>query len=313
MDVDRDEPRHPMGVVTTRTGLSSHALRAWEKRYRVVRPGRSAGGHRLYSDRDVERLRMLHRLTLGGRRIGQLAGFSDDELASLLREDEAAGATAPVADTGLSAGNLSDLRDASLDAVRELDSDRLDLLLRRAVLGLDTMTYLDHLMAPLLREIGEVWALGEVTPAHEHVASAVVRRVGGWVLENLEAGDAAPTIVIGTPAGHRHELGALAAAIAAASAGWRVRYVGADLPAVDIGLAATGSEAAAVALSLVYPPADPEIARELRTLRSVLPDAIPIVVGGRAADTYGDTVNEIGALRLDSFEELRKYLKQFEG
>ena len=67
------EHRHPMRVVTRRTGLSADLLRAWERRHEVVKPSRSMGGRRLYSDDDIERLRLLYRATLAGRSIGQVA------------------------------------------------------------------------------------------------------------------------------------------------------------------------------------------------------------------------------------------------
>src|SRR5579862_6510920 len=79
--------RHPMRVVTRRTGLSADLLRAWERRYDVVTPTRSDGGRRLYSDPDIERLRLLYRATLAGRGIGQVAELSTTALAALVRQD----------------------------------------------------------------------------------------------------------------------------------------------------------------------------------------------------------------------------------
>ena len=83
--------KHPIRVVTTRTGLTPDLLRAWERRYGVVTPTRSTGGQRLYSDADVERLAMLHRAVLSGRAIRTVAELTDDELAALVGVDEQAG------------------------------------------------------------------------------------------------------------------------------------------------------------------------------------------------------------------------------
>jgi MerR family transcriptional regulator, light-induced transcriptional regulator len=88
----RGKPRHPMRVVTRRTGLSADLLRAWERRYEVVTPARSESGRRLYSDADIERLRLLYRATLAGRTIGQVAELPTDALAALVRRDAAADA-----------------------------------------------------------------------------------------------------------------------------------------------------------------------------------------------------------------------------
>lgn len=305
---DRLEPRHPMAVVTQRTGLTSHALRAWERRYGVVSPARSSGGHRLYSDRDVERLRMLHRLKLGGRQIGQIAELSDDELAELLVEDDRAADEAP-APPEESADVVAASLEGALRAVERMDGDALDAILRRAAITLETTTYLDHLVGPLLGAIGEAWAHNDISTAHEHLASAVIRRVSDWLLDHLEATAEAGVIVVATLQGHRHELGAFAAAITAAAAGRRVRYLGADLPAEDIAGAAFDSDAEAVAISLVYPFGDRGIARELRTLRERLPRALPILVGGAATSSYEDALDEIGAIRFSSFHGLRAWLR----
>src|SRR5512145_2979484 len=79
--------RHPMRVVTRRTGLSAEILRVWERRYRVVTPARTQTGRRLYSDAEIERLHLLHRATLGGRSIGLVAALPTPALAKLVRQD----------------------------------------------------------------------------------------------------------------------------------------------------------------------------------------------------------------------------------
>jgi methanogenic corrinoid protein MtbC1 len=274
-----------------------------------VAPHRSPGGHRLYSDRQVERLRLLHRLTLGGRQIGQLVTLSDEQLVEQVLEDETAGARAPGAESDRDADDgLTSTVEKALAAVRDLDADTLERLLRHAVINLEAPVYLDRLMVPLLQRIGQAWADQEVTPAHEHLASAVVRGVGSWLLDNLEVPTSAPILVVTTPSGQRHELGAMAAAIAAASAGWRVRYLGPDLPAVEMARAVTESGANALALSLVYPSGEPLVNAELRALRPSVPAEVRILVGGAAADSYSSALDEIGAIRIGSFDELRRQL-----
>lgn len=305
---ERHEPRHPMGVVTQRTGLSSDAIRAWERRYEAVAPGRSPAGHRLYSDADVERLRLLRRLTLGGRQIGRIANRPDHELIDLLREDESAGAMAPRRPIDDAAA--AELLDDAIARVESLDAEGLDRVLRRAALSLSAPAFLDSLLAPLMSRIGDEWEAGAITPAHEHLASAVSMRVAGWLLEGLHTSEDAPTILISTPSGQAHELGALAAAVAAAAEGWRVRYLGASLPAGDLARAARDSRAAAVALSVVYPAGDPETAAEIESLRTSLPGTVPLIVGGRAAESYDETLERSGAVRLDAFDDLVTYLRR---
>ncbi len=303
------QPRHPMGVVAQRTGLTSDVIRAWERRHGVVSPGRSRGGHRLYSDEDVEKLRILHRLTLGGRQIGRLATLSDTELTDLLREDEVAGATAPRA-AQVESEAAARLLESAIERVRALDSDGLDRTLRRGALALGAPALLNDVLAPLMNRIGLAWADGQMSPAHEHLASAVSARVGGWLLDNYRAPEEAPLIATSTPAGQRHGLGALAAAVVAAAEGWRVRHLGPDLPAVDLAAAVRQTGARVLALSLIHPHDDPDVRRELTAVGAALPNTVSWVVGGPAAESYRDVLEEAGALRLESFDELRAHLRR---
>ena len=90
VDARRTTPRHPIALVTERTGLSQDLLRVWERRYRAVVPTRGPGGQRLYSDADIERLSLLHAATRAGRSISRVASLADEALAELVEEDLAA-------------------------------------------------------------------------------------------------------------------------------------------------------------------------------------------------------------------------------
>ena len=302
--------RHPIQVVARRTGLTADVLRAWEKRYGVVEPGRSEGGRRLYSDVDIERLRLLRRASLAGRRIGQIAALSTEELAALVQEDEREEAEAAVL-PGVTAGALADVHlEASMAALEQLDGRELERVLNRAMVTLSAPVLIEQVAAPLLRRIGELWSQGDVRPAHEHVTSAVLLRVLGKVLEATEPSGAARNLVAATPAGQQHEFGALFAAATAASEGWRVTYLGRDLPAEDIAAAATETGAEVVALSIVYPTEQRRMEDELRTLRRRLPPDVPICVGGAGVSSYKRVLDEIGARHLADMEELRSFLSE---
>ena len=83
------EPRHPIRVVARRTGITLHVLRAWERRYAVVEPGRTEGGQRLYSDADIERLKLLRDAVASGRSISQVAPLGEAALAELVAQGRA--------------------------------------------------------------------------------------------------------------------------------------------------------------------------------------------------------------------------------
>jgi len=304
-----------MRIVTRRTGLSAHLLRSWERRYEVVTPSRSEGGRRLYSDADIERLRLLYRATLAGRSIGQVAELSTEALTALVRLDAEADAEAELANQGAqgselitppaTAGYLADC----IRSVERLDAPGLDATLRRAVVALPAAVLLDAVVVPLLERLGTRWREGTLRPVHGHLASAVLRRVLDRVIESASSPLGTANLVVATPAGQVHEFGALVVAAAAAAEGWRVTYLGADLPAEDIAEAAARTRARAAALSVVFPAGDAALGDELRRLRAVLPKDVTLVVGGAAASAYSEVLNEIGAERLNDLEDFRAQLR----
>jgi DNA-binding transcriptional MerR regulator/methylmalonyl-CoA mutase cobalamin-binding subunit len=308
-DSTDQEPRHPIRVVSERTGLSPDVLRAWEKRYTAVSPPRRDGaGQRLYSDADVERLRLLRRVTQAGRAIGQVADLTNAELLRLAREDEdqRASALPPVAvrQEGKSAPAYLE---RGLAAARALDARGLETVLRRALVALGAEAFIDEVAVPFLRALGTSWEEGKLTIAHEHLASAVMGGVLGMVTDVVDA-DSGGMVIVATPARQRHELGALLAAATAATAGWRVTYLGADLPADDIAAAARQRNASAVALSVVYPTDVDALAEEMRRLRSALPPHVEIIAGGEGARRLGAALTEAGVTYLPTLADFRKAL-----
>ncbi len=309
-DSELHRKRHPIQVVARRTGLTADVLRAWEKRYGVVEPGRSEGGRRLYSDDDIRRLRLLRRASESGRRISQVAGLTTGQLAALVEEDDREQVAAGPGSIAEAAEAAAPYLQASLDAVDRLDARELEAALNRALLTLSSSTMIEGVVAPLMRQLGDLWSHGKLRSAHEHLASAVVVRVLGKLIEAAQPSGVAPLLVVATPARQVHEFGALFVAATAASEGWWVTYLGADLPAADIAAAARQAEATAVAVSLVPPLDERLVTEELRSLRRELPAVTPIIVGGPGADSLKPVLEEIAAIQLSTMDELRAKLAE---
>lgn len=271
--------RHPIGVVSERTGLSPDVLRVWERRYGVVEPSRTEGGQRLYTDGDIERLRLLHLATRAGRSIGQVADLAVPALAALVREDEEERGRAPRSGAAPDPGGYVDM---ALAAVRELDAAGLELQLRRVAVVLDVRAFLADVAAPLFRRIGNEWHAGRLGSGQEHLATVVLRRVLEGLMGEFGSRPGAASLVVATPAGEHHEIGALLVAAAALGEGWNVVYLGPDLPAAEIASVALAKGARAVALSAVLDDGV-DVAGELTRLRAALPPHVPVVVGGGAA------------------------------
>jgi MerR family transcriptional regulator, light-induced transcriptional regulator len=297
---------HPIGVVSARTGLSPDVIRVWERRYGVVEPVRDDAGRRVYTDGDVERLRLLAEATTAGRGIGQVSALEEEELRALVREDQAArwsGGRRASADTG--GAEASAVVERALGLTRELDGPALEAELRRSALLLGLAEFLDGVVAPLFRRIGDEWHAGRLSVAQEHLASgvagAVVARLAG-VVGDEQAG---PTVVVATPAGEHHEIGALLVSAAASAEGWRVAYLGPNVPATDIVGAARATEARCVALSAVYANGR-ATASEVSAVRAGLPAGVDVLVGGASSRAMEEVT---GVTRLEDLDALRAYLR----
>jgi DNA-binding transcriptional MerR regulator/methylmalonyl-CoA mutase cobalamin-binding subunit len=283
----QNRPRHPIRVVARRTGLRPDVLRVWERRYGVVEPTRSEGGQRLYSDADIERLSLLQRASAAGRAIGQIATLPTAELVTLVAEDEAGPPGAgPVGRDDATAEHL----EAAWLAASAFAPARLEAALRHAFYSLGGRRLIEGVLGPLLERLGEAWEAGRLTPAHEHAASAVVRRLLDVMGAELQPPDGAPVIVIATPAGELHEFGALLAATTAAAAGWRIIYLGCDLPAKDIARAALETGARIVGLSLVHVRQVTKVAHEIAVVTQELDGRAKVVLGGRATRRLGSSL-----------------------
>jgi methanogenic corrinoid protein MtbC1 len=291
-DARRTTPRHPIAVVTQRTGLSQDLLRVWEPRYRAVAPTRGPGGQRLDSDADIERLTLLHAATRAGRSISHVAGLADEALAELVDEDLEASERRAVLPDG--SGEKRDLVGEALFLARALDAAALDDTLRRAVAVMGVAAFIESVAAPLLRRVGSEWHAGRLSMAHEHMVSSLLHDIIAERMRAFGRRADAPRMVVATLAGERHAIGAVLAGAAAAVEGWNVLHLGADLPAAAIAEAARSADARVVAVSIVYVENRQALLEELQTLRETLPSAVTLVAGGGGAARIADELSAIG-------------------
>ncbi len=276
---DASEPQFRIGVVARLTGLSIHQIRVWERRYHAVEPLRSEGGNRLYSEQDVARLSLLRQLNALGHSIGSSAKLPSDQLERVLALHQVTSRAVRVAPPpSLTA---MDLAEPFLEAITTLNVLRAERVLARAAGSADPSRFTSQVLLPLLEEIGRRWADGELTVAHEHAASAVMRTQLGGLMRTFVPDEGAPGAICATPTGELHEFGALAAALHVASRGWRVVYLGPNLPADEIAQATRVAGAQLVLLSVVC--ATERTPSELRSLAEALPHDVTLMVGGAAA------------------------------
>ena len=289
-----------MSVVTKRTGLSPHVIRVWERRYGAVTPNRTEGGQRTYSEEDVSRLSLLRSLSDAGHKISAIANLPTEALENLWRREQPATTPGPEPDDRL----VSEM----LRAISKMDRAAFEELLRRAALKFGAHAALENVIAPVAERVGDLWREGKLTAAHEHFATVSIRQFLWGSIRPYSANSKSPGILLTTPTGQLHELGAIIVGAAASDIGWRVLYLGPSLPPPEIASAAVQHQVRAVALSIVYPEDDVELPGELETLRKLLPPEIALIAGGRAAPAYTETLTRIGAVQPSSLTQLYEKL-----
>jgi methylmalonyl-CoA mutase cobalamin-binding domain/chain len=300
------EVQHSIKVAARRCGLTTHVIRVWEKRYDAVSPDRTDTNRRLYSEEEIERLNLLRLATESGHSIGTVAKLPTERLRKLVEDSLTASPRAQKAQPP-SAG---DVVESAVNSTKNLNAAELESILGRAAVTFGQHGLLENVISPFAVRIGELWQTGVITAAHEHFASAVIRN---FLIRNsrpygLNGGT--PTLVVATPAGQLHEIGAVMAAAAANDMGWRVIYLGTSLPAVEIAGAAIQNKARAVALSVVFPGDDPSLPAELESLRKHLPAETKIIAGGRAVESYKATLQKIGAIQSRDLRALYPILER---
>ena len=302
--------KYPIKVVSQITGLSVHVIRAWEKRYNVVEPDRTDTNRRLYSEEDIEKLKLLNDALHLGHHIGGIANLSLLELKMLLPKE----ARSPIDNkNGLDSINLEvtveETLAVCLEAIKNYDAKKLESILLSASSKLTQPILIEQLIIPLVYKVGDLWHSGEIRVANEHLASSVIRGFLYNLLDSYSLNESAPVMVTATPRGQEHELGALIAGVVAASSGWRVVYLGTNLPAEEISAVVSHLNARVVALSIVYPNDDLHLKHELKKFKHLIPDGVSIIVGGRASNGYYDVLDEIGAVVVKDSRHLRLELE----
>lgn len=282
----------PIQRASQASGVSSHVIRIWERRYNALNPSRTGTNRRMYCDEAILRLKLLRALTENGHRIGRVAGLCTAELQELVKKLPSEAIVPP-------AQNLEtpeQFVEAAINASKRYDSDALRgvLLLARRQLGQRGM--LHQVICPLIVKIGDDWQHGTLRPSHEHIATAVIRELLLTPVPGSLISEHAPELVVATPAGEMHEMGALIVAASARDLGWHVTYLGPNLPVEEIAACATARNARAVALSVVYPEKCHVIEDKLRRMRELLPSAMGLIVGGRAAEGYRQSFPEASGI-----------------
>jgi MerR family transcriptional regulator, light-induced transcriptional regulator len=211
-----------IGELSRRTGLSPDVIRAWERRYDLLRPTRTPGNFRLYSANDLSRLRLMQHYLGKGLPAAQAAGLVHRVQTAALNENP-----------GIPPGDVRTALRVLRDSLESFDDGPADRLLERLLGVFAAGAVVRDVVLPYLRAVGERWECGEATVAQEHFATSFLE---GWMLSMARGwSQSGPRrAVLACVAGERHTLGLIAFGLALRDLGWRVTYLGSDTPVAAI-------------------------------------------------------------------------------
>ena len=273
-----------IGELSKRAGVSPELLRAWERRYGLLRPARSAGGLRLYSPADVERVALMQQHLSEGMAAAEAAALA---VRYAVEEEAARTALRPAA-----------IRDELAAALDAFDEPRAQAILDRLLALATVETLLAEVVVPYLQELGERWKRGEASVAQEHFASSVLRGrllglARGWGL------GLGPVAVLACLPGEQHDLGLIAFGLALRSRGWRIVYLGPDSPIDTVADVSRRLEPSLVVLNAVSRERVRPVVPQLRALAR----RHTVALGGAAAEDPTLEKNGILALTGDPTAE----------
>ena len=272
------ETKHPIQIVSRRTGLSTDVIRAWERRYKAVKPIRSSNGRRLYSDNDVKKLMLLQRIISGGRRIGDIAKLNIQNLEDLIESDESATVGKASLANRPSTGSVMEHFDGSIEAIRELDASKLIQLFEVAYQELGPVFLLEDLFAPLIQHVRDECRLGSFRQSQEKF---VVELMQSFLLINSSKNKKplSNKVLIISPISHNDNLSMLRLCLVCEDSEWMPIYVGTSTSADEV-LFSYKQGRCNLLMVVVDPNGNQQfLPNELRKIRSLIKDDEILIFG----------------------------------
>lgn len=309
-----EEPLYNIGAVTRMTGIPMATLRIWERRYGFPHAARTAGGHRLYSERDVASLRWIKARSDDGMQAGQ-AVRALQHLERQGRFPEVPMVTTTSAARKASEPSLPVFRERLTEALLAHDTDKADQILGEAMATLSLESIILEAIVPTLGDIGQAWMEGRVSVATEHLATHYVRhRLIMWTVSGPPTYPIRPTLLACAP-DELHEGGLLILGVLLRRRRWPVAYLGQSVPLTDLFSLIQEIKPPAVVLVATTEPAAQALAEWPRYLPGVIEARRPVIAfGGRIFTRQPEWREQVpgvflGATLQDGVDTLERTLR----
>ncbi|WP_203361870.1 MerR family transcriptional regulator [Bacillus sp. REN10] len=278
------EGKYNIKAVSNLVGIQPGTLRAWERRYKILNPVRNDSGHRLYTEEDVKKLKWLVEKVNRGFTISQAVSLMDQHEVGLDQQV-----------TSHAHEEQSSLSEELLRALLSFDEVKAQQLINQAfsLYTIDKVTV--EILAELLVRIGYMWEKGEITTAHEHFATSILRSRIGMIMHSFPHNGILPKVVAVCGPGEWHELGLLIFTLFVRRRGYEVIYLGSSLKDGDIEVVLDTVKPKFLFLSVTLMENLPKTLQLIDQLKAEQAD-LQIGIGGAA-------VNEMAEQLAKSYEQ----------
>lgn len=270
-----------IGRVSELTGIPPVTLRAWERRYGLPKPQRTASGHRLYSMEEVALVQRLTALMANGYSISRaVAHIQSDDVSESLTSTQAL------------PDRWETFRYRLFDALDNFDTSAMEAAYNEALSLFPVDRVIDEVMLPVLERLGEEWELRPDGIAREHFFSAFLRNKVGTRFSHEISRVHGPNLLLACLPGEHHEMGLMLFGLTATARNYRVLYFGADLPLEQLIPVAERTTPAAIVLSGSYVELNSPLSESLRRLAKQFKG--PIYLGGELSEHASDELKALG-------------------
>lgn len=280
--VAQGERLYPIRTVASLTGVNPVTLRAWERRYQLIKPQRTPKGHRLYTDTDIALIK-------------QVLGLLDQGISISQAKHLIGKPGKPVTETlDQSAGPWKSYQEDMLAAINEFDVQALDALYNDVLSLYPVDIVSSRLVSPMLEELGSAWKDDAAGIAKEHFLTTFLRNKLGTRFHHLNMKGTGPRLLAACLPGEYHEIGLLQFSLSAVSHGYRIVLLGANVPMDQLAIPAERARCSGIVLSGSSGKKHRQVCESLRELVSEI--SLPVFIGGLFSTNHPENIEAAGAI-----------------
>ena len=291
----------PIRVLSEKTGVAPTTLRAWERRYGLLKPQRTPKGHRLYNSNDVDAVNRIVNLLN--------ENYTISKAINAIKLEEIQEKIEPRSDPETpNTDHWDEFHKRFLTSIEQFDEYKLDNIYNEALSLYPIDLVSSQILRPLLTTLGLRWESRDAGIAEEHFFTSYLRNKVGARLHHIGGKNQGQRILLACMPGEFHELGSLLFVLSAMSRGYRILFLGADLPLDQIHHVVEKTEIDAVLLSAVNVTLRGQISRQLEKLAGDL--NVPVMLGGTGAMNIADLNDELVVVLGDDYRKALQVLEQ---